>query len=86
MYDIFELTHPRMHMAVVNIRMFINAVFMLKVRVPRRARNKDDETRPLILKGEIENRYEYLEKHSVYPASLKLPVISVLLINVRADW
>ena len=35
MYDIFELTHPRMKMTVNNIRMFINAVFMLKVDIYR---------------------------------------------------
>lgn len=58
MYEIFELIHPRMKMTVINIRMFINAVFMLKVnatnnnRCKKRNGEKNGETQhSLILKG-----------------------------------
>jgi hypothetical protein len=52
MCDIFELTHPRMKMSVINIRMFINAVFMLKVKVPsKKVLKNGDAQHSLILKG-----------------------------------
>lgn len=60
MYEIFELIHPRMKMTVLNIRMFINAVFMLKVnmmnnnRATRRNGQKNGESKhALVLKGII---------------------------------
>lgn len=52
MCDIFELTHPRMKMSVNNIRMFINAVFMLKVNVSTsNGHKKAASGNSLILKG-----------------------------------
>ena len=45
MGNIFELIHPRMEMGVINIRMFINAVFMLKVIAPIKTQGQ----RPVLL-------------------------------------
>lgn len=47
--DVFELIHPRMQMTVKNIMMFINAVFMLKMKTSRLRKN--GEPIYLILKG-----------------------------------
>ena len=60
MGNLFELIHPRMEMGVINIRMFINAVFMLKVIVPIKTQGQrsvlldkatNGEKPNLILKG-----------------------------------
>ena len=55
MTDIFELTHPKMQMKVINIKMFINAVFMMRVKAPVKSRKpKNGEAKhSLILKGKI---------------------------------
>ena len=47
--DVFELIHPLMQMTVTNIKMFINAVFMLKMKTSRLQKN--GEPIYLILKG-----------------------------------
>ena len=52
--DMFELIHPRMEMTVVNIKTFINAVFMLKMKTSRLRKN--GEPIYLILKGTIHLR------------------------------
>lgn len=59
MQDIFELIHPRMKMTVNNIRMFINAVFMLKVNTmnnnrssKRNGAKNGQSSHSLVLKGE----------------------------------
>ena len=49
--DVFELIHPRMQMTVVNIKMFINAVFMLKMMTSRLRKN--GEPIYLVLKGKL---------------------------------
>ena len=49
--DVFELIHPLIQMTVANIKMFINAVFMLKMKTSRLQKN--GEPIYLILKGKL---------------------------------
>ena len=51
MTDVFELIHPLMQMTVANIQMFINAVYMLKMKTSRLKKN--GEPVYLILKGKL---------------------------------
>ncbi|XP_045165881.1 guanylate cyclase soluble subunit beta-2-like isoform X5 [Mercenaria mercenaria] len=78
MCDIFELTHPRMQMSVINIRMFINAVFMLKVRVPSKTVLKNgDSQHSLILKGQM----MWLDdiQHMIFISSPRLSSLTELM-------
>ena len=56
MEDVFDLIHPNMEMRIINIQMFINAVFMLKVKHEDKSTNKikkynGEKQRTMVLKG-----------------------------------
>ena len=61
--EVFELIHPRIEMTMSNIKTFINAVFMLKMKTSRL--HKNGEPIYLILKGKIFTifLFDYFQKY-----------------------
>ncbi|WAR26268.1 GCYB2-like protein [Mya arenaria] len=83
MCDIFELIHPQMQMIVINLRMFINAVFMLKVLLPTKNQithqttERNGDMPSLILKGQM----MWLDdiQHMIFISSPRLSSLTELM-------
>ena len=70
--DVFELIHPLIQMTVANIQMFINAVFMLKMKTSRLQKN--GKPIYLILKGKLTFLYEFRARIYIWDRNYNAPL------------